>query len=132
MRGFSENSSGMSTALICWLTRVDGVVLEGDDPHRAGAHAGAAAAAARFVEDRVALFVLVDGAEGTFHRAALALGTAFLAEARVAQIPDARVDGGAVGGALGGLDRLHGPRRPARPGLATKIAANASADARES
>ena len=96
----------MSTALICAPTVSHRVVLERDHAHRAGAHAGAATAAAALVEHRVALFVLVDGAERAFHRAALALGAAFETDDGEGQVARARMRGAAERGVLDRLDRL--------------------------
>jgi len=87
---------------------MDGVVRKGDDAHRAGAQAGPTPPTPGFVEPGVFLLVLVDGAEGAFHGATLALGAAFLAEAGVAEVADPRVEGAALAGVLDGLDGLHG------------------------
>ena len=85
---------------------IAGVVLEGNHADRTGAHAGAATAAALFVEHREAFFILVDGAEGALHRAALALGAAFEARGGEGQVTRTRMRGAADGGILDGLDCL--------------------------
>ena len=70
---------------------VDVVVGKTDDPLGTGPHAGAAAAAARRVGFGRALFIVVQGAEGTFFRAALALGAALEEEVRKGHIAGARM-----------------------------------------
>ncbi len=84
----------------------DGIVLEVDDPFRAGAHAGAAAAATGDVRLGRALHVLVQGAEGAVLGAALALGTALEEEVREGEIPAARVQRLALFNHLQGLHSL--------------------------
>ena len=86
---------------------VDRVVLERNHPHRAGAHTGAATAATRFVEQREALFVFVDGAERAFHGAAFALGTAFQTHGGERQVAGARVGRLAETGVFHRLNRFH-------------------------
>ena len=86
---------------------MDRVVLEGDDPLRAGAHTDSATAAAQGEQLGRALFVLVEGSERAFLGAALALRAALEEEVRVGRVAGARVDRLAAFGHLDALDGFH-------------------------
>ena len=90
----------------------DRIVLEGNDAFRACTHTNAAAAATGELRQRIAFLVFVDGAEGTFLRAPLALGAALHEEFGIARISGPGMDRCTHRGEFNALDGFHG--RPGR------------------